>query len=320
MDLISEFNDGYRYMGIWSSPPGYGQQYPVKRKERIVKLLNKYNGVFNCGISMCSIINDVPHLLYLPFDFDSKDLKKAWEDASKLYNFCIDSGYDVTINFSGYRGFHVILSVIPKPYSRPQIRVAQKFFMDALNLKTCDKAIFGDIRRLLRIPGSIHCGKYEKTNSHWERIGNGGLCDTISHSPGELLDIDELVADSNYDFDYERKLEISNTIHDYPCLEKHMRNEEPPHIIRYNYVAMLLKKGLNVDEIFEHLKENYGIGAEYEWNDWDDYRTRKQIRHIAYGSNYNPMNCSTLRDLGYCIKDCPLNIDDWGLKKAKDLR
>jgi hypothetical protein len=318
-DLISEFYGGYRFFGYWSSPPKYANQIAVKSRKRVVELASTYNGVYNCGISMCSIIDDVPHLLYLPFDFDAKDLKDAWNDASTLYNELVEDGYDATINYSGYRGFHVIVSVYPKPYTRPQIRVSQKFFAEGLGLKTADKQIFGDIRRLIRIPGTTHAGKFEKTNSHWKRIGCGGICTTIHHTPGELLDLDELVEEVEIDYDelYDNR-EIKN-MPSYTCLERHINNEEPPQIIRYSYVAMLIDKGYEVDDIMNILSTAHSPSGKAPWNDWDEDYTRKQVMHIAYANEYHPLSCQSLKELGYCVKDCPDNIDYWKFKKSKEV-
>ena len=324
MDLISEYYEGYRYFGYWSSPQRFGRQFPVSSRKEVVELIERYNGVYNCGISICSILGEVPYLLYLPFDFDSNDLKKSWDDASKLFNFLVDCGYDVNINFSGYRGFHILVTTVPKPYSRPQIRASQKFFKRILNLPTCDKQIFGDIRRLIRIPGTIHAGKFQKDkNKIWKRLGEGSTTFHIRYSPGEPLDLDELIQedDVEFDFDYET---ISHNMngkprHPYPCVEKYINNEEPPQLIRYSYVSYHLKSGKTPDEIVKILKDNHSVGKKYEWLDWDESYTANQVYQIA-GGDYNPLKCETLKQLGYCSKDCVYNTDNWEVKKLKDVK
>ena len=105
----------------------------------------------NCGISMCSFKDDIPYLLYLPFDFDSYSLEESWQDAKTLYNNMVDEGWDISINYSGYRGFHCLVSVVPKPYARNQILAAQSFYKRYLKLDTCDSNIFGDIRRMAMV-------------------------------------------------------------------------------------------------------------------------------------------------------------------------
>jgi len=319
IDLISEFYGGSRFFGAWSSPQRYGRQYQVETREEVLDYIHQYECIYNCGISTCTFINHIPHLLYLPFDFDSKDLKASWDDAMKLYNFMVDSNYDVTIHYSGYRGFHVLVSVVPSPYSKPQIRALQKFFKRVFNLETCDKQIFGDIRRLIRIPETLHCGKFTKEDGKWEREGEGGFAYHIKSTEGELLDINDVIEENDIDLDYTyilNEYEGRKPIHPYPCVEKYMNNEEPPQIIRYSYVAYLSKMGKSPEEIFYLLKEKHYSEGEYPWLDWDDEITMNQINHITGNSSYNPLRCNTLQDMGYCYEDCIYNLDSW-LRKVK---
>ncbi len=321
MDLISEFYEGYRYFGYWSSPQRFGRQFPVKSRKEVVELIERYNGTYNCGISVCTILNEVPYLLYLPFDFDSDDLHKSWKDAKQLYNWIVDCGYDVSINFSGYRGFHVLITTVPKPYSKPQIRAAQKFFKRALNLPTCDKQIFGDIRRLIKIPGTIHAGKFKKNKDKiWKRVGEGSTAYKVKYTPGNPLDLDDLIEEEDIDFDFEFNdtSDYTKPKHPYPCIEKYINNEEPPQIIRYSYVSYYLKMGLTPDEIIDKLKEEHSEGKEHEWIDWSESTTTTQIYHIASG-DYYPLKCETLKELGYCMKDCIYNTDGWEVKSVKDV-
>jgi len=162
MDLIEEFYDGIRYFGAWSSPQRFGYQHKVYSKEDVIQYINEYNGILNCGISVCTFKDEVPYLLYLPFDFDSDSLANSWSDAMKFYNHIVDIGYDISINYSGYRGFHCLISTIPLPYSRKLIHDVQSYYKNLLDLKTCDPNIFGDIRRLIRIPGTLHIGKFKR--------------------------------------------------------------------------------------------------------------------------------------------------------------
>ena len=320
LDLISEFYGGFRYFGYWSSPQGYGNQFRVYSKEDIIKLMNTWNGAMNCGISMCTFKGEVPFLLYLAFDFDSNSLEKSWEDAKKFYNFMVDSDYDITINYSGYRGFHCLLSVEPDYYSRGQIKAAHEWFKDTLQLETCDPQIFGDIRRLIRIPGSLHAGKFKKVKGKgWRRQGEGGYCYNIKHHEGNLFNLDDNFTDPypEYDFDMEHK--SNGHIQLRPCVERAMDNKEPAQLIRYSYTAYLLKKGKTPEDILSMYKERHSDGKEYEWDDWDEDITMNQILHIAGNSDYNQLRCSTLKSLEYCYKECRYNNDDWLNKKAKEI-
>ena len=104
MDLISEFLHGTRMFCHWySGKKSYGNQIKVANKQQVIELIKKYNGIENCGISISTFIDGVPHLLYLPFDFDSDNLREAFEDAKRLYNTMIDFGYKASFHFSDRR-------------------------------------------------------------------------------------------------------------------------------------------------------------------------------------------------------------------------
>jgi len=321
MDLISEFYGGYRYFGYWSSPQRYGQQYRVYNRNDVVKLLNTWNGVYNCGISVCTFKGEIPFLLYLPFDFDSDSLEKSWEDAYNLYNWIVDEGWDITINYSGYRGFHCLISVVPDFYSRQQIKSAQEFYKNILNLKTCDPQIFGDIRRLIRIPGTAHVGKFKRVKGKgWVRMGEGGYCKTIKHSPGELLNLDDYWEDKYPEYQMDRETN-GISYHEYPCVVKAMNHREPGQLIRYSHTAYLLKRGMTPEEILEDYELRHGDGRKYEWDDWNKDYTYRQIIHIADNPNYNPLKCSTLKAMGYCLgSECPYFQDDFKVKSVKEMK
>lgn len=332
MDLISNFDGGYRYLGYWSSPPRYGNQFKVFNREQIVKYLKLFNGTFNCGISISSFVDNEPHLLYLPFDFDSKSLDKPLEEAITLYNRIVEQGYRVSLQESGFKGYHVLVSTIPKYYSRFQILSTQTMYKNNLNLSTCDTQIFGDIRRLIRIPGTCHCGKFTKLNGEWKRLGEGSYCRVLDFTDGNLLDIDDVI----YEDKSSRINKLSSingnsfgdvTRHPIPCVEeclKHYKDEdghrEPPQLIRYSYVVYELKKGKSPEEIFDTLKSKFGRGQEFEWYDWDDRITSYQINHINNNQGYKPLKCETLKSMGFCLYNkCPYYENINKFRKVKDL-
>ena len=283
--------------------------------------MNVWNGAMNCGISVSTFKGEVPFLLYLPFDFDSDTLEKSWEDTKKLYNEVVDEGWDIFVQYSGFRGFHCLVSVVPDIYSRGQIKAAQEFYKRTLNLRTCDTQIFGDVKRLIRIPGSLHAGKFKKIKGKgWQRMGEGGYCSTMKHTKGDLLDLDDYFVDEFPEYDFDRVKSNSN-LHPYPCIDVAMNNREPSQLIRYSYVAYHLKEGKKPNEIINMLEEKHSDGKKYEWDDWNKEYTAKQIFHIAGRIDcYNPLKCSSLKSLGYCVDGCPYNYSDWVFKKYKDIK
>jgi len=273
---------GQRIVGWWGN--SYGNQVPVKTFGDIVKIIDEHQSLDNIGISMCTFKDNKPYLLFLPFDFDSNDLKEAWKDAIKLYNYLIKRDYDVHITYSGRRGFHIFLATEPKWYHKNQIKSVQKYFKKELDLKTLDSHIFGDIRRLMRIPHTYNI--------------RGNLCREITKHDGKLLDLDLLAIE---DVDMRENVEYDEVdYHSYPCIEYLVREDnEPRHIIRFTYVILRLADGWTEDDIIDEIQE------EFNWIDWDESYTRNQIRHIEE-RGYVPPSCKTLIDTGFCPKHiCP---------------
>lgn len=311
-DLISEYLGGYRFLGYWDNSKQRtksGYQFKVFSKEEAIDRLEFLNGICNCGITVTTYIHNTPYLLYLPFDFDSPDLRKSWDDASKLYNFFAKANYDVMIDYSGSKGFHVFVKTVPKVYTKNQIKWMQKFFAKHLNLETADERIMGDVRRLMRIPGTFH--------------KKGTLCHTIKQSGGsKLLDINKFVKSNvsvkeYYSNDNNTKGYDDYSIgHEYPCIEYYARNKqywlehhprksfEPPHKpIRFAWVILRMIDGKTDDEIVDEIKQ---IG----WWDFDEYKTRYQLRQIRR-RGYKLPSCKTLKDGGFCLDSCPHNTNNW---------
>lgn len=323
MDLISDFYGGRRYFGVWSSPQRSGHQYPVYSKEDVVRYLRMWNGVMNCGISVCTFKGEVPFLLYLPFDFDAGTREKPRKEATRLYNYLVDEGWDVMINDSGYRGYHCLVSVEPNYYTRGQIKSAHEFYKRNLKLDTLDTQIFGDIRRLIRIPGTTHAGKFKKVKGKgWQRQGEGGYCYTIKYSKGDMLNLDDYFEDEYPDYDFDTPSRNNGVIRKCIGVMKAMDNKEPSQLIRYSHTVYLLKNGYNPDEVLDMYEARHGDGAEFEWDDWDKEYTMKQISHIAGGlDHYNQLMCETVKAMGYCDSKCPLlNLNLEWFKKSGDLK
>jgi len=289
---------GTRFVGYYGK--GYGNQIPVSNGKQIREIVEEHLGLDNIAISISTYKNRRPHLLFLPFDFDSDNLKDAWKDAVKLYKHVIKSGYGAYLVFSGRKGFHVLITTKPNVYTKRQVRSAQKMFKGMMNLKTLDEQIFGDVRRLMRIP--------------WTYNIYGGLCKVIASNEGIELDLDEIYIDNITDKDIEFDFKPDRTYHDYPCIESLVRSDpEPRHLIRFTFVVLRLSEGYDIEDILDEIES-------FDWVDFDEDYTRKQIEHII-GRGYVPPSCNTLRDLGYCnVEDCPYtndmktNLEELGIK------
>jgi hypothetical protein len=277
---------GERYIGFWGN--SYGDQKRISSYNEIKEFVESHLGIDNIGISISTYKDGVPFLLFLPFDFDSGTLIDAWEDAKKLYLHLRTCNYGAYLIFSGRKGFHVLVPTIPRLYTKRQLRTIQMMFKTMLDLKTLDEQIFGDIRRLMRLPNTYNI--------------NGDLCRVISSNEGEELDLDKLYHDDFIPLEVYKngiKREHKPEYHDYDCIESLVRSDpEPRHLIRFTYTVLRLAEGYSYDEILDEM-ESFG------WADFDPEYSRKQIEHID-GRNYVPPSCDTLRDMGYCVvQDCP---------------
>jgi len=326
MDLLSDYLGGYRYFGIWYNRRGdskykYGDQFKTYSKDETLNFLEKYAGVENCGISISTYLDGMPFLLFLPFDFDSEDIEKSWSDALRVYNLFALSGYSTILTFSGNKGFHVLVKTKPDIYTSNELREVQIFIKDIMNLKTCDRQIMGDIRRLIRIPGTYH--------------SNGKLCEILKFSEGSKeLDLrkftliyNNLVLEVRYENGrspekiYRDDVETPDDLsyyHIYPCIEKlvkdkeywykhHERHQFEPHwIIRFAFVISRLANGKGIDEIVDEIRS-------FGWDDFDEYKTEYFVRHIKE-HNYKHPSCNTLKLLGFCLDNCIYN-KEWKIKK-----
>jgi len=274
---------GYRYIG-------YYEQEVVKSRKDIIKVIEEHLSVDNIALSISTYKDNHPHLLFMPFDFDSDDLRKAWDDAKRLYNYFVRENYGAYLTFSGRKGFHVLVITDPKVYTRKQLRVCQRHFKNLLSLNTVDEQIFGDVRRLMRIPGTYNI--------------KGGLCKVLAHNIGKEFDLDEIYEYEEPVNNYNVKSNGDRQFHDYPCIESLIRlDSEPRHMIRFTYVILRLDEGYSPEEILSEI-ETFG------WQDFNEYYTMKQIQHID-GRGYVPPSCSTLRELGFCnVENCEFRRDN----------
>jgi len=292
MSDLLEIPFGSRNIGYWGN--SYGNQVPVKNKAEIYHFIDEHLCVDNIGISVCTFKNHKPYLLFLPFDFDAPDLKDAWKDAIKLYNYLVMRNYDVHITFSGRKGFHIFLTTEPKWYHKDQIKNVQMLFKDMLGLKTLDRQIFGDIRRLMRVPYTYNM--------------KGGLCKEITQHDGKKLDLDLLLLKriiDRHETSYEK-----TDFHKYPCIEKLVKeDDEPRHLIRFTYVILRLADGWNEDDIIDEIQ------SEFNWIDYNESYCRNQILQID-SRGYVPPSCNTLKESGYCPGSCKYGDIKKGLEEV----
>lgn len=123
------------------------------------KFTNVYYTVFGFG-KYLNPATDAYHAIIdtLPFDFDSKNLQTSFTDARTLVSWCHKHDVIPRVTFSGNKGFHVFIDIIPIIINNPAptIKIFCNELSDAAGFTTVDRVIFGDLNRLIRIPNTMH--------------------------------------------------------------------------------------------------------------------------------------------------------------------
>jgi len=265
----------------------FGNPYQVKvySMQRLETLIEENNGINPCFISVCQYDQE-PYLTYVPFDLDGSNAK---HDVSKLCRFFDLNGLTYRVIFSG-NGYHVYLRVVEHHYTDKDLFKFQRDIIDGLRLKSADPHIVGDVKRLMRIPGTIN----EK---------NGKLCKEIFRTENQTPQLDLLLweNDATY-FDKVKFNESTNILdmriselHTYPCLDHFIKEDEPPHLARVFYVIYKIIEGYSDLQIFRDLEKK-------GWVDWNPKIVWYQIKHIRNGKYILP-RCKTLKKYNLCI-DC----------------
>jgi DNA primase catalytic subunit len=258
-------------------------QVPVYNSKELSYKIDVNNGCNDCYLSICCFSEKGINPLFFPIDLDGDHAK---EDAKKILEFLNDYDLNYYFIFSGSKGYHFQIPLIG--FNRkPSFVAFTQYLRKTLKLKSIDVRVSQDTRRLMRIPGTIN-------------TKSGNLCYVIEeYHEGVHLAIDCFV-DIPFSEDPIRHTEVSrfnmrdsiNVTHSYPCVERLIRLEEPPHIIRLAFVVLRANAGFSASEIFEELKS-------FNWRDFNSRFTSYQIGHIV--SRGYGISCSMLKD--YCLKE-----------------
>jgi len=246
------------------------------------------------------------------FDFDSKeDTSKAWKEAEAFAENLIEYyGVLPFITFSGGKGYHVYVflkntvafpnhraDLVKKVYER-----LQRKLLKGLNFETLDQNVIGDLKRLARVPYSVH----EKT---------GKLCHPIAlnhqfYDPKSLeiyrehgLDtslirevIKEITSREKIRKPARSKIHASNS-KIRPCILEALKQpleDEEGHLMRLAIAREYLNLGYSVDEVAQLFKtqSDYGDG-------------RKSRYYVEYLKRHpsKPVRCKTIQELGFCLGD-----------------
>jgi hypothetical protein len=264
--------------------------------------------------------NQVYGLERLFFDFDSKadppDLDKAWNEALNFVD-ALHKYYGVRslLVFSGRKGYHVhawlwqTIEVRPNQevWAKAIYKTLQDKLLKGLHYETLDPEVLGDIKRLARVPYTVHekssqiCipltenrEKLWLPGSSLEEYRRKGLGPDLFQAVVKEVKTEERIRQKLQALrKREGKKYVGKEVR--PCIEAVLQNPDLTHKMRVALVAEYHKAGLSQDEI----ETLFTTRPDYEAK-----RTKYQISHILRGG-YSPFRCSTIQTLGFCLPSCP---------------
>lgn len=307
---------------------GFPSQSYVRTQVGLTNLINAVNGNAPCFVSVLQYPQPKqPVFNKFLFDLDSNDLSIALKDVNSLRAFATKHQITYTVIFSGRKGFHFYFHCKPSTITSYLLGAIHSYIADECKLQTADKHLFGDLRRVIRVPTSRHVTRDGVIGKYYCRyISDADIDKGLKHilqictSPGEnpvtpkaedtLSDITERFP--NFDMHAKTQEEkqrlhfesaaTSDAITELnvvvpECLRQHIDDYNPVHVVRYEttcWLKLIKFSNVAIYDFYEH----------FAWRDWNRQRTRYQVRR----AKARPVWCWKLREIlgdTYC-KDCSL--------------
>jgi len=256
--------------------------------------------------------NEVAYLEKLFFDFDDPNsVHKAWEDALSFSESLVKF-YDISplILFSGRKGYHVYIW-LQEPYHANTQKHLKAVYTETMHMilegsskRTFDSQVYGEIKRLSRVPYS----KHQKT---------GELCVPVTN------DLEPYKLEPGFTEELRRRglnskiveLAIRNLSKPKPRQRPHKWSKDirlcitevlkarsvhgPTQNMKVAAVAELNAKGWGRDQIIQAFSNMDG---------YDERKTAYQVDHVIR-RGYSPFRCATIQKLGGCPPSCPRRRD-----------
>ena len=285
------------------------------------------------NINSCNFIAP----LYLDFDID--DLERNYDKLIRdlriiVYRLKSElhlDNNDIQIFFSGAKGFHIlvdhrIFGFQPSRTLNKDLKTIALYYKASTFTKCIDTAIY-DYRRLFRVPNTVNSktGLY-KVPISFSKLVNMKYTELLEYAskPRTMImrpvKFNQKAHDAFYALierlaEQERRTVNTAMAREYvnskkllPCVEYLLQNGAEPGQRNNSTVALasaLFQIGTDKDEVIEILTE---------WNNSkndEPIPMRELLATInsAYNNVGNKMyyGCSAFRDLGVCVKKCPIN-------------
>lgn len=253
------------------------------------------------------------------FDLDCKkppfNLDKVWIDVSKIYERLKHLNVEPLI-VKTYRGYHVYAFLwrvvefeLNHLYLAKQVyRTLQQILLQNQSYETLDPAVIGDIKRLSRVPYSLHESGVECTplDLHRQPLRINSLDYLREHGIQQELfreavqqvqkkKIGRKVLALFDSFKPKRVVPFQKAGEIRPCFLEALKSGEMPHGQRIALVYEGYCAGLTADEtvnLFRRLK------------DFNEAKTCYQVSWLLKKSRtIKPYRCSTIMAKGWCLKE-----------------
>ena len=154
-----------RYMGFPYQSNKSGKYFIVNSIEEIEAQIQSHDFI-DCYCSMYAFteytqtVHNKENAIVdcLVFDLDAEDISIAYEDAKKLVTWAMRHGATPRLHFSGNKGFHIFIDIVPVKLLNAQstLRIFMKELNESAQLQTIDPVVTQDLKRILRVPGTIN--------------------------------------------------------------------------------------------------------------------------------------------------------------------
>jgi len=266
--------------------------------------------------------NKVYGLDHVFFDFDSKEetpnLDKAWAETLH-FKEALQKYYGIHSLpvFSGRRGYHLhawfwrTIEIRPDPeaWAKAIYKRLQMLLLKGLKYETLDPEVLGDLKRLARVPYTIHektgqpCVPLtEKRQKLWllgnslQRYRRSGIGPSLFQAVVKEVQTEERIKQKLQASKKRGRKAFKDTAVR-PCIEAALHAPVLSHKMKVAIVAEYHQAGLSQTEI-ELLFRNRPY--------YQAHRTQYQVNHVLR-RGYRPFRCSTIQTLGYCLQEaCPI--------------
>lgn len=313
-------NTTLKLFGKFPREVGNPARSVVHNLEEFEQFILQNNGINDCFTSTYPLSGEINKV-----SFDS-DEPNALKETKQLYKYLKENDFRVVLLVSGKKGYHIHIQLRSQKYDNAKVLLLNahlKILEDAFGVNkkgelicsSFDSHVFGDIRRIFRIPNTLRPPE------------NKNYCTYLP--PNEFLNMTEvdiaqhMKATHTYDYSYgkclptlndfpktnvrskqfsgvilEEKLQygegnqiLKNVLR--PCLYRHIISQNPKHMIRVAVTVDLLK--------FFSLSEIIQMYSKLHWKDFNWKTTEYQIKSCE---GLQPYSCKTLIKKGVPQECC----------------